>query len=631
MIRGAAGVSKTSFSTRVLHLQLIRKKIVLTMAATNQATNNICDRTITQLGAAYDDSLVFRFWNDQLEQDIIRAANPKNPQATVDKAIKKYSGNIGYNFSRSLANGVLQLAGVIDTKNSKIIALRDGHKELSHVLEKSPKDRTEEDLKDLNGNIRKAISALIANADMIFTTTTLAGHKLMRKFIAKTDVVCVDEAACATELEIVIGWKGDKPLILAADMEQLLPSIFSDGLKDDSGNVVNSFVSQLEVPLMRRLRDADWPYIDLTRQRRMPNGQFDPANYCIYDNIQMAEGININLPQFEWARKAEAWSRTLYRYGSSSKDGAELLTLSAEGLIEPFLVDVRKSYCYTVPGTTSKANTGLAHYTLWYVKSMKDSTGATNDMFVIVVPYLQQRAMYTRIILASPDLTGIQVATANGFMGWEKPYVFVDFTAAENLGGKVGFVADRHRIAVCLTRQTQFMVVMADTRCTIVQNEDPDAATTEELQLELDKKYKLDVLKKLWKYFESTKRIVYEDAEKICQPIMVPQKTQDDIFTVEGNIEAARATLSSRRVEVVEESGWGSGGIEMSTASPPTSNQESTAFGSSSLGAGVQSQADKRQWGGGTQPWSNPNQPPADVSPVLSVVEENLREADSSS
>ena len=61
-------------------------------------------------------------------------------------------------------------------------------------------------------------------------------------------------------------------------------------------------------------------------------------------------------------------------------------------------------------------------------------------------------------------------------MGWEKPYVFVDFTAAANLGGKVGFVADRHRIAVCLTRQTQFLVVMADTRCTIVQNEDPDAA-----------------------------------------------------------------------------------------------------------------------------------------------------------
>ena len=143
----------------------------------------------------------------------------------------------------------------------------------------------------------------------------------------------------------------------------------------------------------------------VTRQRRMPNGQFDPANYCIYDNIKMAEGINFNLPKFEWARKAEAWSQTLCRYGvSSSKNRTELLTPSAEGLIEPFLIDVKNSYCYTVPGTTSKANTGMAHYTFWYIRSMKDSTGATNDMFVIVVPYLQQRAMYTRTILA---VTGV--------------------------------------------------------------------------------------------------------------------------------------------------------------------------------------------------------------------------------
>jgi hypothetical protein len=149
----------------------------------------------------------------------------------------------------------------------------------------------------------------------------------------------------------------------------------------------------------------------------------------------MAEGINIHLPQFEWARKAEAWNQTLCRYGVfSSKDGAELLTPSTEGLIEPFLVDVENSYCYTVPGTTSKANTGMGHYTFWYIRSMKEGTDATNDMFVIVVPYLQQRALYTRTILDAPEFAGIQIATANSFMGWEKPYVF---TAAANLGARL--------------------------------------------------------------------------------------------------------------------------------------------------------------------------------------------------
>ncbi|PMD22742.1 hypothetical protein NA56DRAFT_701820 [Hyaloscypha hepaticicola] len=187
------------------------------------------------------------------------------------------------------------------------------------------------------------------------------------------------------------------------------------------------------------------------------------------------------------------------------------------------------------------------------------------------------RALYIREILrASNEFGGITVATANSFMGWEKSYVFVDFMVAANLGGKVGFVADRHRIAVCLIRQTQFLVVLADTRCTIAKNDDPDATTaaTEEekaaLQLELDNKYKLDCLKSLWKYFEGTKRIVYEDANKICQPIMVRQITQEDVTTAQANIDAVRVTLSTRRGEGVEEGGCGQYGAGTQTWSNPT-------------------------------------------------------------
>jgi hypothetical protein len=61
MIRGAAGVGKTAFSTRVLHLQLLRRKRLLTMAATNQAVNNIASRMFTQVADVKDDFLMFRF------------------------------------------------------------------------------------------------------------------------------------------------------------------------------------------------------------------------------------------------------------------------------------------------------------------------------------------------------------------------------------------------------------------------------------------------------------------------------------------------------------------------------------------------------------------------------------------
>jgi hypothetical protein len=49
------------------------------------------------------------------------------------------------------------------------------------------------------------MNALIVAVDMIFTTTTLAGTKPIRKFVSLLDIVCVDKAACATELEILIG------------------------------------------------------------------------------------------------------------------------------------------------------------------------------------------------------------------------------------------------------------------------------------------------------------------------------------------------------------------------------------------------------------------------------------------
>jgi hypothetical protein len=228
---------------------------------------------------------------------------------------KGYSANIGYDVDRSLANAILQLAGLKATTNKKVLALRSEHQKLGTILSKNLRDRTEVDRKDLNGLLRDAMNALIAAADLIFTTTTLAGTKPIRKFVSLLDIVCVDEAACATELEILIGWKGNKPVILAADVEQLLPPIFSDGIKDEHGVLVNSFVPQLEVPLIRRLRDAKWPYVDLREQRRMPPGQFDPANHCIYTNVEIAEGVTIQLEKFEMARKAEAWSITLCSSG----------------------------------------------------------------------------------------------------------------------------------------------------------------------------------------------------------------------------------------------------------------------------------------------------------------------------
>jgi hypothetical protein len=137
-------------------------------------------------------------------------------------------------------------------------------------------------------------------------------------------------------------------------------------------------------------------------------------------------------------------------------------------------------------------------------------------------------------------------------MGWEKSYVFVDLTVSENLGGKVGFVADKHKLAVVLTRQQQFLMIFADPRCTVVKKDDPEApnATEEEqkkAQLDADKKYKLDTLRSLFDYFKGTKRIIYEDAHKIVEPILCPRVTESQVTTRQALLDADHSALTQRR------------------------------------------------------------------------------------
>jgi hypothetical protein len=279
-------------------------------------------------------------------------------------------------------------------------------------------------------------------------------------------------------------------------------------------------------------------------------------------------------------------------------------------------VAIKNSYCYTIPGGTSKANTAIAHFVLAYVLRIKIATGATNEQIVIVIPYLQQRRLYIRTILAGlSDFGGITVATTNSFMGWEKSYVFVDLTVSENLGGKVGFVADKHRLAVVLTHQQQFLMVFADPLCTVVKKEGPEApnATEEEqkkARLDADKMYKLDTLRSLFEYFKGTKRIIYEDANKIAEPIMCPQVTETQVTTRQALLDAHLAALNLRRQgpgEVVED-GWGSGGDSNLWNPAPLPSQPSSGGGNPWNPAPLPSQPSS----GGGNPWNPaplPSQP----------------------
>jgi hypothetical protein len=205
------------------------------------------------------------------------------------------------------------------------------------------------------------------------------------------------------------------------------------------------------------------------------------------------------------------------------------------------------------------------------------------------------------MIAAEAEFGGIQVATANSFVGGEKAPVFVDSTAAENLGGKVGFVADRHRIAIILTRQNQFLAIFGDTKCTAYKNANPEGTTAEEKQkqqLDNEKKYKLDCVRALWKYFEETKRIIYEDAHKITESIVVLQVTEQQVTSIETRIEADRNAMEQRR-------GGGQNWSNSAMISPQAQDGSFSVISSWDTSTNIGNKVDQRQYGGGNQSWDS--------------------------
>ncbi|KAE9365679.1 hypothetical protein N431DRAFT_519266 [Stipitochalara longipes BDJ] len=124
IIRGATGIGKTTFSTKALHLQLMRKQRLLTMAATNQAVNNMAQRLFAHVGGE-DYFLMFRFWTERLELHIVKSTDPTNLAKAAARLTKNHSSNTGYSIDNSLAISILKLAGLVDTTNKKILDMRD--------------------------------------------------------------------------------------------------------------------------------------------------------------------------------------------------------------------------------------------------------------------------------------------------------------------------------------------------------------------------------------------------------------------------------------------------------------------------------------------------------------------------
>lgn len=89
-------------------------------------------------------------------------------------------------------------------------------------------------------------------------------------------------------------WRGDVPLVLARDPNQLPPYCGSSNIKYANGRAVNAFSMQVRISLLERFRENNFPFWIIPEQLRIEPGLFDLANMLHYNN-KIAYGKNNKL------------------------------------------------------------------------------------------------------------------------------------------------------------------------------------------------------------------------------------------------------------------------------------------------------------------------------------------------
>ncbi|KAF4637976.1 hypothetical protein G7Y89_g110 [Cudoniella acicularis] len=483
LIKGPAGTGKSFLLRKAIEIQLVGRKTVLLVASSIQTVNMMAQNLFEQFSEG--QYLMVCAWTEHIEADIVKKAD----------------------------------AGLINTTNPKLLALRPKHEGLANILNISGSRRSPEQRKDLPKLIKAASRDVRDETELFMCTTTIAGSSFVKPYVKSWDVVGIDDACCSMELEYLLVVKGNKPTIMAADPEQLPPPIYSELLRNPDGTRYNSFTDPIGKSLMRRLLDLDRPFIDCDTQIHVSTN------------------------------------------GLEAPEDSPKLGASPIGLVYPVMIDVRNSFTFKEVGGTSKGNTATAYFTLKYIRKMREALPSVqNSDFVVVIPYVRQRKIYVKQILYNPaEFAGIIIATTNTYQGWENKFVFNDFTSAENLKGKAGFVTNKHRLAVALTRTTQFMACVGDSKCTIVKNDDDSEVNTSEDQAELDKKYDLNQFRELFAWFSEHGRVIHENALRIDPSCtFVPQVTQESWKQQMETMNKRQEILAKKRQSADDR--WGSGG-----------------------------------------------------------------------
>ncbi|TDZ73127.1 DNA polymerase alpha-associated DNA helicase A [Colletotrichum trifolii] len=310
--------------------------------------------------------------------------------------------------------------------------------------------------KEFRERERRCVSNLVRESKVVLATLHGAGGHQLRD--QQFDVVIIDEASQALEAQCWVPLLSAKKAVCAGDHLQLPPTIKSLNSKAKkappvAGGEKHIKGMTLETTLFDRLLALHGSSIKrmLTTQYRMHDKIMRfPSDELYEGRLVAAEAV-----------KERLLKDLPYEVEDTEDTNEPLVFIDTQGGDYPEKSedddkDAVKKAKFSLHGE-SKSNEMEAALVRQHAQSLVDA-GVKPEDIAVVTPYNAQLALLAPL---KEQFPGIELGSVDGFQGREKEAVIVSLVRS-NPEGEVGFLGEKRRLNVAMTRPKRSLTVIGD-------------------------------------------------------------------------------------------------------------------------------------------------------------------------
>ena len=435
LIHGPPGTGKTTTVVEVI-LQLVKLgNKILVVAPSNIAVDNIGEKLIY-----YKSILSGKDSKYNLDFDLCRIGHPARllPSVISNCLDTKVENSDNTQFVKKVKREMDKIKRELQKVDYK-------EKEKKFALKQELKDKKE----DIKGSYKNTVFDIYRKANIILSTCVSSGENYLSMAISKEnpfDYIVIDECAQGTECLCWVPILQGKKAILAGDHLQLPPTI-----KSKNAEYVLSYT------LFDRMISTYGDKVTrlLNIQYRMNEKIMKFSSEELYEDKLIADKSVKNHTLKDLISE---------RYKNDKSILEEINSLDDFGIFDKPLVLLNTSglefFETKDPETLSSFNIGETDLCKRMVDYLKDKLKAENKDIGIITPYSAQVANLSHKI-TQDEYRGLEISTVDGFQGREKEIIILSLVRS-NQKHQVGFLSDKRRLNVAITRPRRMLVVIGD-------------------------------------------------------------------------------------------------------------------------------------------------------------------------